>query len=111
MILHFNLEIILEFEKHHMRRSRLISADNSNFKVYIAGENSLNISYFNDESISNKVLTVSDLQGRIIFEKVFPYSQLNEIYDNIDISLWAKGVYFCRMLDGDIVNVYKIIKR
>lgn len=84
--------------------------DNSNFKVYVAGNDILNVSYMNPMGEDTKILTVSDLQGKIMLEKRYSRSLSDEINDIIDVSNWPKGVYFCRMLDGENMSVVKIIK-
>jgi photosystem II stability/assembly factor-like uncharacterized protein len=82
----------------------------SHFNAYFTGENELNLIYLSGENISDKLLTISDLQGRIIVKKTYQPSQSGVIEDKINIASWANGVYFCRMLDGDQINLVKIIK-
>ncbi len=83
---------------------------NSQFSAYFTGDNELNLLYISAQDFADKTLTISDLQGRIMLEKSYSASQSNIISDIVNIGTWAKGVYFCRMLDGDELNLVKIIK-
>jgi photosystem II stability/assembly factor-like uncharacterized protein len=82
----------------------------SYFNVYFTGDNDMNFLFVGGDDLSDKLLTISDLQGRVIFRKTYRQSQNGTIEDMINIAEWANGVYFCRMLDGDNINIVKIIK-
>ena len=97
----------------------VLSIEESNTGIYDELDNT-NVSIFPNpsngvftltiESLSSKNITVNivSIQGQVVYSRAF---NSNSIIENIDLSLFSKGVYFVNVLDNKSNKIKKIFVR
>jgi len=79
----------------------------SSFKIYPNPSPSIITIVYIGNSSSNVQLQIKNQLGQTLLTKTLPPQ--NEIYETLDLSSFAKGIYFIELQSGEAVEVKKIV--